>query len=138
MQLDGCKINATQRLRVEVACMASVTREIVLPAERDETWRWLTDPSELSRWLAPEVELEPWEGGLVETAGDTDARTGVVERVDENELLRIRWWPLDDEQAATTVEFELDDDPAGTRVRVTETDGVPVSAAGRARALAYA
>ena len=118
--------------------MASVTREIVLPAERDETWRWLTDPSELSRWLAPEVELEPWEGGLVETAGDTDARTGVVERVDENELLRIRWWPLDDEQAATTVEFELDDDPAGTRVRVTETDGVPVSAAGRARALAYA
>ena len=34
--------------------MASVTREIVLPAERDETWRWLTDPSELSRWLAPE------------------------------------------------------------------------------------
>ena len=38
--------------------MASVTREIVLPAERDETWRWLTDPGELSRWLAPEVELE--------------------------------------------------------------------------------
>jgi len=72
--------------------MASVTREIVLPAERDETWRWLTDPSELSRWLAPEVELEPWEGGVVETAGEPDPRTGVVERVDENELLRIRWW----------------------------------------------
>ena len=33
--------------------MVSVTREIVLPAERDETWRWLTDPDELSRWLAP-------------------------------------------------------------------------------------
>jgi uncharacterized protein YndB with AHSA1/START domain len=118
--------------------MASVTREIVLPAERDETWRWLTDPGELSRWLAPEVELEPWEGGAVETAGEPDPRTGVVERLDENELLRIRWWPHEDEDAATTVEFELDDDPAGTRVRVTETEGVPAPSSARPRALACA
>src|SRR3954469_1386246 len=107
--------------------MASVTREIVLPAERDETWRWLTDPGELSRWLAPEVEVPPWEGGTRETAGGPDPRTGVVERVHENELLRIRWWPLEDEDAATTVEFELDDDPARTRVRATEWEGVPAS-----------
>jgi uncharacterized protein YndB with AHSA1/START domain len=118
--------------------MASVTREIVLPAERDETWRWLTDPSELSRWLAPEVELEPWEGGVVETAGEPDPRTGVVERLDPNELLRIRWWPVEDEDAATTVEFELGDDPAGTRVRVTETEGVPAATGARAQALAHA
>jgi uncharacterized protein YndB with AHSA1/START domain len=118
--------------------VASVTREIVLPAERDEAWRWLTDPGELSRWLAPEVELEPWEGGAVETAGEPDSRTGVVERVDENELLRIRWWPRENEDAATTVEFELDDDPAGTRVRVTETETVAPAASGRARALAHA
>ncbi len=120
--------------------MASVTREIVLPAERDETWRWLTDPSELSRWLAPEVELEPWEGGTIETSGEPDPRTGIVERVDEQHLLRIRWWPVEDEDAATTVEFELGDDPDGTRVRVTETDDVPASASagGSARALAYA
>lgn len=120
--------------------MASVTREIVLPAERDETWRWLTDPSELSRWLAPEVELEPWEGGAVETSGEPDPRTGVVERLDENELLRIRWWPNEDEDAATTVEFELGDDPEGTRVRVTESESLPAEAygAGGARALAHA
>jgi uncharacterized protein YndB with AHSA1/START domain len=118
--------------------MASVTREIVLPAERDETWRWLTDPSELSRWLAPEVELEPWEGGAIETAGDRDPRTGIVEHLDEEHLLRIRWWPVEDEDAATTVEFELGDDPDGTRVRVTESDDVPASASGRARAHAYA
>jgi uncharacterized protein YndB with AHSA1/START domain len=118
--------------------MASVTREIVLPAERDETWRWLTDPSELSRWLAPEVELEPWEGGAIETAGEPDPRTGVVERVDPNELLRIRWWPVEDESAATTVEFELGDDPEGTRVRVTETEGAIATASGRPRALAHA
>ena len=114
--------------------MASVTREIVLPAERDETWRWLTDPGELSRWLAPEVELEPWEGGVVETSGEPDPRTGVVERLDENELLRIRWWPVEDEDAATTVEFELGDDPEGTRVRVTETEGVPAAPRGAAGA----
>ena len=118
--------------------MASVTREIVLPAERGEAWRWLTDPGELSRWLAPEVELEPWEGGTVETAGEPDPRTGVVERVDPNELLRIRWWPADDEDAATTVEFELGDDPAGTRVRVTESDSAVAAACRRARALALA
>jgi uncharacterized protein YndB with AHSA1/START domain len=117
--------------------MASVTREIVLPAERDETWRWLTDPSELSRWLAPEVELEPWEGGSVETSGEDDPRTGVVERLDEGELLRIRWWPPADEDAATTVEIELGDDPGGTRVRVTESEGVTASAR-RPRALACA
>ena len=108
------------------------------PGRAGETWRWLTDPSELSRWLAPEVELEPWEGGAVETAGEPDPRTGVVERVDENELLRIRWWPLEDEDAATTVEFELGDDPAGTRVRVTETESVPASGSARPRALATA
>jgi len=120
--------------------MASVTREIVLPAERDETWRWLTDPSELSRWLAPEVELEPWEGGAVETSGEPDPRTGGVERLDENELLRIRWWPHEDEEAATTVEFELGDDPEGTRVRVTESESLPAEAYGArgARALAHA
>ena len=77
-------------------------------------------------------------GRDVETAGEPDPRTGVVERVDENELLRIRWWPLEDEDAATTVEFELGDDPAGTRVRVTETEGVPASASARPRALACA
>jgi uncharacterized protein YndB with AHSA1/START domain len=119
--------------------VASVTREIVLPAERDETWRWLTDPDELSRWLAPAVELEPWEGGSVETAGEDDPRTGVVERIDDGERLRIRWWPVTDEEAATTVEFELGDDPAGTRVRVTETEADGASAAAASpRALALA
>jgi uncharacterized protein YndB with AHSA1/START domain len=132
------QISAIEQLRVEVTGMASVTREIVLPAERGEAWRWLTDPGELSRWLAPEVELEPWEGGTVETAGEPDPRTGVVERVDPNELLRIRWWPADDEDAATTVEFELGDDPAGTRVRVTESDSAVAAACRRARALALA
>ena len=66
----------------------------------------------------------------VETSGEPDPRTGVVERLDENELLRIRWWPHEDEDAATTVEFELGDDPDGTRVRVTESESVPASSSG--------
>src|ERR1043165_9666497 len=85
MQLYGCMLVQLNDCAWR-CCMASVTREIVLPAERGETWRWLTDPGELSRWLAPEVELEPWEGGAIETAGEPDPRTGVVERVDPNEL----------------------------------------------------
>ena len=60
----------------------SVTREIVLPLEREEAWRVVTEPDHLREWLADDVEIELVEGGQIEIglddAGD-GTRVTVVE-----------------------------------------------------------
>jgi uncharacterized protein YndB with AHSA1/START domain len=102
----------------------SVTREIVLPLERDEAWRVVTEPDHLREWLADDVEIDLVEGGRIELAWEgAGGRTGTVETVDEPERLVFRWrpdepGPLDIE---TTVEIGLDDVEGGTRVTVIET-----------------
>ncbi len=102
----------------------SVTREIVLPLERDEAWRVVTEPEHLREWLADDVEIELREGGLIELGWDGGGRRlGVVETVEECERLVFRWRPDEDgpEHVETTVEIGLDDAADGTRVTVVET-----------------
>ena len=51
----------------------TVTREIVLPLERDEAWRVVTEPDHLREWLADDVEIDLVEGGrIVETGTHAD------------------------------------------------------------------
>ena len=134
--------------------MPAVTREIVLPVERERAWELLTEPAELEEWLADEVELEPEEGAPLHVRWEGgEARDGVVEEVEEHRLLRFRW---DDDATGipSRVEWTLDDHPDGTRVVVVERPLVPLEVAGvplhwrpratgttalaRAAALAYA
>ena len=102
----------------------SVTREVVLPLERDEAWRVVTEPDHLREWLADDVEIDLVEGGLIELGWDGGGRRhGIVETVEEHERLVFRWRP--DEPGPvhieTTVEIGLDDVAEGTRVTVVET-----------------
>ena len=102
----------------------SVTREIVLPLEREEAWRVVTEPDHLREWLADDVEIELVEGGRIELGWDGGGgRHGMVETIEEAERLVFRWrpsepGPLDVE---TVVEIGLDDVEDGTRVTVVET-----------------
>ena len=73
---------------------ASVTREIVLPLERDEAWRIVTEPGHLREWLADAVEIELVEGGRIEIGWDGGGgRTGTVETIEEPHRLVFRWRP---------------------------------------------
>jgi uncharacterized protein YndB with AHSA1/START domain len=110
--------------------LPAVTREIVLPVERERAWELLTEPSELEEWLADEVELEPEEGAPLHVRWDGgEARDGVVEEVEEHRLLRFRW---DDDATGipSRVEWTLHDAPGGTRVRVVEVPLVPLEVRG--------
>jgi uncharacterized protein YndB with AHSA1/START domain len=112
----------------------TVTREIVLPLERDEAWRVVTEPDHLRQWLADDVEIDLVEGGRIELGWDGGgSRRGVVETVEEHERLVFRWRPDDagSLDVETTVEIGLDDVDDGTRVTVVETgfEAVPAAAA---------
>jgi uncharacterized protein YndB with AHSA1/START domain len=89
--------------------MSCVTRDIVLPVDRDRAWELITDESELREWLADEVEFAPLEGAPVRA----DDREGVVEEVEPAERIVFTW-------GDSIVEWRLDDAPGGTRFVVTE------------------
>jgi uncharacterized protein YndB with AHSA1/START domain len=110
VQPDSCTLYATRRLHVEV------TREIVLPAERDDVWEALTDEERLSEWFANDVELDPRPGGAgVFRWENGEERRAAVEAVEPGELLVLRF------EDDGLVELRLEDDAAGTRVLVRET-----------------
>jgi uncharacterized protein YndB with AHSA1/START domain len=93
-----------------------VRREIVLPAPREAVWSALTDPGELADWFANEVELDLRPGGGASFRwSNGEERRATVTEVERAERLAFEW---EDEGE---VEFELADDPDGTRLTVVET-----------------
>src|SRR5436309_118996 len=93
-----------------------VTREIVFPDSPDEVWAALTEPERLEEWFANDVELDARPGGEgVFRWGDGDERRAVVEEVDEERRLALRW------EDDGLVELVLDDAPGGTLLVVTES-----------------
>ena len=94
-----------------------ITREIVVPAERDDVWDALTDAERLGEWFANDVELDARPGGAgVFRWENGEERRATVEAVESGELLVLRW-----EDDGGLVELRLEDDAAGTRVLVRET-----------------
>jgi hypothetical protein len=93
-----------------------VSREIVLPVDRDTAWEAVCD---LDRWLTAggSLHLEPGAEGEL-TLPDGETRWACVEDVAEGELLSF-WWHAPD-ALATLVEVTLVDAVAGTRVVVVE------------------
>jgi uncharacterized protein YndB with AHSA1/START domain len=107
-----------------------ITREIELPASRDDVWEALTDPERLEDWFANEVELDARPGGRGHFRwANGEERHAVVEQIEPDERLVLRW---DDEGL---VELRLEETETGTRVLVRETSP-EFSAALAVRALA--
>jgi uncharacterized protein YndB with AHSA1/START domain len=118
---------------------ASVTREVRIPAAREDVWRAMTDLDLLSAWLGEVVELDPRAGGAVLVREpDGSSRRGLVERVEPARALVFRWRRLSGASGslevgeASRVAFRLEDDGAGTRLTVTE-EPAPLVAAGADR-----
>jgi uncharacterized protein YndB with AHSA1/START domain len=94
-----------------------VVREVLFEAPPEEVWAALTEAEQLERWFASEVEIEPVEGGhAVFCWGNGERREALVEEVEEEQALGLRW--LDD---GGSVRLELERLPDGTRLRVTES-----------------
>jgi uncharacterized protein YndB with AHSA1/START domain len=122
-----------------VSAPVGVTRQVRIPAAREDVWRAMTDLDLLSAWLGEVVELEPHAGGAVWVRElDGSARRGLVERADPPRALVFRWRRLSraggslQVGAASRVAITLEDDGAGTRLTVTE-EPAPLVAAGASR-----
>src|SRR5918996_1167305 len=105
----------------------AVTKTVVLPATRDDVWRALTSPDELSAWLGYVVELDARPGGAVIIRDATGAiRRGIVEVAELAQTFVVRWRRLEGSGSgltvgvATRVAFELADEGQSTRLTVRE------------------
>ena len=72
-----------------------VTRELVLPAPREEVWEALTSPERLEEWFANDVEFDLGEGEGEFRWESGEVRRAVVEEADRERRLAIRWWDPD-------------------------------------------
>ena len=112
--------------------MATVEREITIPATPAEVWPALTQSDEVSVWFGADVELDVRPGGrAVFRWSDGTVRHAVVEEVEPEHRLSFRWLPFQhtverDVEAipSTRVEITLDEVAEGTRVRVVEQAAV--------------
>jgi uncharacterized protein YndB with AHSA1/START domain len=102
--------------------MATVEREITIPATPAEVWPALTQSDEVSVWFGAYVELDVRPGGrAVFRWSDGTVRHAVVEEVEPEHRLSFRWLEA---IPSTRVEITLDEVAEGTRVRVVEQAAV--------------
>jgi uncharacterized protein YndB with AHSA1/START domain len=105
--------------RCERRIAMEVVREVVFDAPPDQVWDALTDPERLEEWFANDVEFDLDRGGVFRWE-DGEVRHAVVEEVEPERRLAIRWWnPSAPEESEVT--FTLDETEEGTRLVVTET-----------------
>ena len=115
--------------------MATVEREITIPATPAEVWPAVTQSGEVSVWFGADVELDVRPGGrAVCRWSDGTERHAVVEEVEPEHRLSFRWLPFQHTESgleaipSTRVEITLDEVAEGTRVRVVEQAACAVRA----------
>jgi uncharacterized protein YndB with AHSA1/START domain len=113
-----------------------VTRELLLPADTEEVWEALTNAERLEDWFANDVELDLVPGGTGRFRwGSGEVRRAVVEEVEEERRLSLRWWDEEAPEENSVVTITLEQEDEGTRVVVTESPGGPQACAGWSIAL---
>jgi uncharacterized protein YndB with AHSA1/START domain len=100
-----------------------VTREVLLDAALADVWRAVSDAEELSAWFGGDVVLTAVPGAFGTFTDGAETRLAVVESVEHERSLSLRWWPegSDPDGTASTVRFTLEETDAGTRLTVVET-----------------
>jgi uncharacterized protein YndB with AHSA1/START domain len=110
-----------------------IERQVTLPVCRQEVWEALTEPNRVRAWFGARVDWELRPGGSVRFHDDDGSeRSGVIEAVTDQEVLRFRW--RSDDEPESEVTYTLEEVPDGTRLTVTERpsgEPEPVSACAR-------
>jgi uncharacterized protein YndB with AHSA1/START domain len=107
-----------------------IEREVYIAAPVSRVWEVVTEPKHVGMWFGngepAEIDLRPG-GRIVFDHGDHGKLTAVIERVEESRRLSFRW-AVDDRDggeptatSATLVEFTLEREGEGTRLRVIES-----------------
>jgi uncharacterized protein YndB with AHSA1/START domain len=121
-----------------------IVKTTLLKAPRSKVWRALTDPAAFSSWFGCEL-TEPFVPGArvrgpVTHPGYEHLMMDItIGEVQPERLFSWRWHPggdshIDPSEPMTTVVFELEEVPEGTRLTVTESDfdRIPPSRRGKA------
>ena len=108
-----------------------IRREVTVDAAPEVVWRALTDPGQLAAWFGADAEVDLRIGGAIRFRWPDGAeRRGLVVDVDPPRRLVFRWRELRTSGSglavaeASVVAFTLEAEEQGTRVTVTESQGV--------------
>ena len=107
-----------------------IERDIVIAAPVDRVWSLITEPEHVGRWFGDagaEIDLRPG-GNMVLRWEEHGTARGRVERVEPQRVFSYRWAPFNDPGGdapepgnSTLVEFTLEPEGDGTRLRVVES-----------------
>lgn len=117
-----------------------IEKEIIVHAPRSKVWRAISDHREFGKWFQAAMK-DPFTPGALSKGNITypgyeHLKMEIhVERVEPEHHFSFRWHPyaIDPQtdysrEPTTLVVFELEEDPEGTRVKVTESgfDAIPI------------
>src|SRR3712207_3548772 len=107
-----------------------IERETVIDASVERVWELITEPAHVGRWFGDAgaaIDLRPG-GEMVIRWADHGVNRGRVVAVEPHTRFSYRWAPFQDpggdepvEGNSTLVEFTLDPEGDGTRLRVVES-----------------
>jgi uncharacterized protein YndB with AHSA1/START domain len=104
----------------------TIEKEVVIEAPPDVVWRIVTDPEQIRQWFADEAEVELRVGGsgrLRFKSGDSYQLQ--VEALEPPRRFAFRWLQPEGSPArvdnSMLVEFTLEPEAGGTRLRVVES-----------------
>jgi uncharacterized protein YndB with AHSA1/START domain len=103
-----------------------ISREVVIDAPPEKVWAIVTEPRHVARWFSDEAEIELRAGGaMLLTWHGHGVYRGRVEAVEPPRRFAFRWLRREDnepgEGTSTFVEFLLEPEGDGTRLRVVES-----------------
>jgi uncharacterized protein YndB with AHSA1/START domain len=114
-----------------------IEQDVYIEAPVARVWQVVTEPRHVGMWFGngepAEVDLRPG-GRIVFDYGEDGKLPAVVEKVDEPSYLSFRWAADDtggqepDDDNSTLVEFTLEPEGEGTRLRVVESGFADIAA----------
>ncbi len=121
-----------------------IVKTMLLKAPRSKVWRALTEPAAFSSWFGcdlrdPFVPEARVRGPVTHPGYEHLTMDITIDQVQPERLFSWHWHPggdpdIDPSEPMTTVTFELEQVPEGTRLTITETgfDRIPPSRRGKA------
>jgi uncharacterized protein YndB with AHSA1/START domain len=108
----------------------AVTCAAVVPAPREEVFRWFVDPELLVRWIGIDAQLEPWPGGRFRfEIAEGEWCSGRYLEVVPGRRVVVTWgWDsgaIPVPPGSSTVTVDLLEHPEGTLVRLVHSDLAP-------------
>ena len=101
----------------------TIRREVIIDAPPERVWAIVTEPRHVARWFSDEAEIDLRPGGeMLLTWHGHGTYRGRVEAIEPPVRFAFRWLRREDDDGSTTlVEFLLEPEGAGTRLRVVES-----------------